>query len=624
MIENSPVDQAFIHKLTGIVLANLQNENFGVGDLAREASVSPSLINRRLHTIKNQNTSQFIREIRLKRAMELLQQRAGHASEIAYQVGFGSPAYFNHCFHDYYGFTTGEALKYGLTSPGQNSKRGKMEPEEVIPAFKTNRKWVIVSAGILFFLIILHIVYFVFSGKKETIKSISGLEKSLIILPFKDLSPDQDNQYFADGIAEDILSQLLKIKDLRVLSRTSSEQFRGSNLSAPEIARRVNVNFALEGSVRMQEDNMRIIVQLIDARHDRYLWSENYDRQMTDIFAIQNNIALNVAERLQSVLSPEDKQQIQNNHTTNTEAYKYYLMGRFHSSRRSIEGYEKGIAYYEKAIAEDPDYALAYAGLSDNYHLMALQGLMEIDGGIDKAICLAEKALELDPELAEAHAVLGDVYIYAEQNWVKAENQLLQAIRVNPNFSTAHQYYSELLAIMGRNHQAREHIDIALELDPYSFVIRHFSALYYYNDGKFTEALAENQVCLELVADHQWALILESKIHLIMQNESDAHESLRKLGIITVSWSPEDLDSIFRVGGIDGFLRWRLETDEDNYAGLFYYALLGEDEKTLEILESGIKEGRLSLRETLAPEYKNLRSDPRFIALRRELGLPPL
>ncbi|WP_372950637.1 helix-turn-helix domain-containing protein [Mariniphaga sp.] len=624
----------FISRLREIVEANFHDENFGVSDLVQKSGKSHSWVHRYLKKHNNQSVSYFIRKVRLEKSMEMLIQSDESASEIAFRVGFGSPAYFNHCFHEHFGFPPGEARKRAMNLHENESITGSLEQQSRQDAInsasrrkgKSRKKkvvWIAVSVVFLLALFAQPVYNLFFAGATKQ-KELAASEKSIVVLPFKNLSSDTDNQYFADGITEDILNRLSGIPGLKVVSRTSAEQFRESTLDAREISRQLGVNFLLEGSVRRHDDQVRISVQFIDARTDQHIWSENYDRQMTGIFAIQSDIAQNVATELQTALTAAELKKIEKIPTKNTEAYNYYLLGRFHSSKRKHESYRKGIEYYEKAITIDPEFALAYAGLSDNFHLLALQGGMDRNEGIEKAIELAEKANTLDPNLAEPYAVLGDIYNYEHWDWEKAEQHLLKALELNPNYSTAHQYYSELLAILGKNEKARNHINKALELDPFSFVVRHFSTLFYANTGEFEKALDENKICFELVPDHDWAISLEYQIHCLMQNEQAAVEYLKKVGTNSGAWTPEELDSVFINGSFKGFYEWRLKEGQYRTTKIYCNAMLGNDEILMELLEEEYLEGRLSPMNTTAIEFKTIRSNPRFIAIREKMGLLPL
>jgi len=624
----------FFNRLREIVEANFHNEQFGVTELAREIGMSRSYIHRHIKKQTNQSVSHFIRTVRLEKAMEMLLDSDESASEIAFRVGFGSPAYFNHCFHDHFGFPPGEARKRAMnlhenksitdTLPHESEKNSRFSANRgKRKSRKTKVVWFAVSVVFLLALFALPIYNILFADATKQ-KKLAASEKSIVVLPFKNLSTEINNQYFADGITEDILNRLSVIPGLKVVSRTSAEQFRESTLDAREISQQLNVNFLLEGSVRRHDDQVRISVQFIDARNDQHIWSENYDRQMTGIFAIQSDIAQNVASELKTVLTAAELKKIEKIPTNNTEAYNYYLLGRFHSSKRMNEFYRKGIEYYEKAITIDPEFALAYAGLSDNFHLLALQGGMDRKEGIEKAIELAKKANALDPNLAEPYAVLGDIYNYEHWDWEKAEQHLLKALELNPNYSTVHQYYSELLAILGQNEKAREQINKALELDPFSFVIRHFSTLFYANTGEFEKALDENKICFELVPDHDWAISLAYQIHCLMQNEQAAVEYLKKVGLSSDAWTPEELDSVFINGSFKGFYEWRLKEGKYRATKIYCNAMLGKDEILMKLLEEQFLEGRLSPMNTTAIEFKSIRSNPRFIAIRKKMGLPPL
>jgi TolB-like protein/Flp pilus assembly protein TadD len=452
-------------------------------------------------------------------------------------------------------------------------------------------------------------------------------EKSIAILPFDNLSSNDNTQFFADGIVEDLLTRLSSIKNLKVISRTSSEMFRDKGKhTIPEIAEILDVGYILEGTVQQESDNIRISVQLIDAENDDHVLSKQYDRNLNELFEVQREIAAEIAADLSPVLSDQQLEKLKHNHTQNIKALQLYQIGRFHSSKRTTEEFEKGIEYYEQALEEDPNYALAYAGLADNYHLMAIQGRIDKTEGDSLALAMAEKALKIDPDLAEAHTVMGSIYIFVDWNWNAAEKEFLKAIQLNPNYSTAHQYYSEYLTTIGRDEEARAHIDQALELDPLSFVIRYLSSIMYYNQEQFHEALSEIKVCLDLNSMHEWATSLIFGIGLALKNDSLVISALKNTAQLTDLWTPEEADSVYQIGGIDGIKRWvtGVITFEPEYTKAIFYAMLGEYDNALDMLELAAEAGHVSLLSTTWLEYKPLRSNPRFIAIREKMGLPPL
>lgn len=498
------VNQIFLNKLTGIIEDNLENEQFGVEEVSREMGLTYSKINRKLKSMANQSLAQFIREIRLKRAMEMLQQNEVTASEIAYKVGFGSPTYFNKCFHDYYGFPPGDVKKREISIPNLKkitTHETDPAPKSTKPAFltslfiKSKRKgfrllaFILILIGLL--VTILFISSYLFNQSLFKRTNASTLNKSIAVLPFKNLSDNKENQYFADGVMEGVLNNLFRIREFKVISRTSVEQFRESTLSSPQIAEKLGVNYLLEGSVARDTNQVRIFVQLIDARQDQHIWSEEFDRKLTDIFIIQSDIAKQIASELQVVLSAKEIENIEKIPTKNPEAYNLYLKGRFFWKWRTQEGLNTSVTYFEKAIVADPGYALAYAGLADAYFIQAWWGWSSRMEGYDRAKKTALRALELDKNLAEAHATLGDILAWSDWKWEEARKELQLAIELNPNYVTAHHYYSELHDILGENEEARAQINRALELDPFYPILYGLSAIYYCHMGKYEKSLEE-------------------------------------------------------------------------------------------------------------------------------------
>jgi TolB-like protein/AraC-like DNA-binding protein len=604
----------FYSKIAGLIEENLANEEFSVKELAEKAGMSRSMLHRKLKKNTGKSATDLITEMRLERGKELLEKSDYTSAEIAYKIGFSSPSYFNKVFK-----------KYHKISPGDLRKGEKVVPVNGLPLVKhTNRWFKILILVVSTFLFAVVLTWAGIHFLKERAKPV---ETSIAILPFDNLSSNDDIQFFADGIVEDLLTRLSALNNLKVTSRTSSEMFRNKgSKTIPEIGEILGVDYILEGTVQQELDDVRISVQLIVAKSDNHALSKQYDRNLNAIFEVQREIAGEIAAELLPVLTDGQLDKLNHYFTHNTGALELYQLGRFHSNKRWIDEYEKGIEYYKKAIVEDPNYALAYAGMADNYHLMAIQGWIDQTEGKNKAVEFAMKALELDPNMAEPHAVLGSLYTYLDWNWEKAEQEFLLAIQLNPNFSTAHQYYAEFLSNMNRPKEARDHINKALDLDPLSFVIRNRSAVIYFHQGQFEQALAENRICEGLVKDHEWSIFLAAKIYIQMGNDQVAFDNLKRYSKKNSAWSLEIADSIFNKGGLNALIRWRLDSGnyEPEYNKRFWYAVLGEDEKAMEQIEDAMKAGVLNPFEINQIEYKNLRSNPRFIAIREKMGLPPL
>src|SRR5881398_2417985 len=274
-------------------------------------------------------------------------------------------------------------------------------------------------------------------------------EKSIAVLPFDNLSRDPDNAYFAEGVQDEILTRLAKVADLKVISRTSTQHFKSTPENLPQIAKQLGVAHILEGSVQKAADQVRVNVQLINAMTDAHLWAETYDRKLTDIFAVESDIAKTIAETLQAKITGSEKNSIAKAPTANPEAYELYLKGRFFWNKRTGEDLHKAIGYFEQAIAKDPDYALAYVGSADSYLLLSSYSNISPRESLPRARAALEKALALDDSLAEAHASFG-LLDTLELNLQHALVGFERAIELNPNYATAHLWLALGYATLGQ------------------------------------------------------------------------------------------------------------------------------------------------------------------------------
>ena len=334
------------------------------------------------------------------------------------------------------------------------------------------------------------------NATKESNKKVP--EKSIAVLPFVNMSNDPEQEYFSDGMAEEMLNSLAHLKDLKVAGRTSSFQFKGKNIDLHEIGEKLNVRTILEGSIRKHGNKIRITAQLINVEDGFHLWSERYDRELDDIFAIQDEIALMITEKLKVILLENDRELITKTYTQNTEAYELYLKGRYEWGKRTREGFLKSIDYFNQAIREDQQYSLAYAGMADSYTLLCGYHILSPEDSISKAKSAAEKAMQLNPTLAEAYEATGHIEFLADFNWQKAEDNYKMAIQLNQGFATAWQRYALMLATQERYTEALDEIKKAQELDPLSKIINTDVGLIHLLMGNTDKAIDKCQEVLEI------------------------------------------------------------------------------------------------------------------------------
>jgi len=460
-------------------------------------------------------------------------------------------------------------------------------------------------------------------------------ERSVAVLPFVNMSPDPENAYFSDGLTDDILAQLAKIGSLRVISRTSSMRYRNTEKTIREIADELGVATVLEGSARRAGDRVRIVAQLVDAATDENMWTETYDRELDDIFAIQTELATQIAEALKARITQGERARIEKAATRDMRAYTLYLQGRFHWNRRTRVDAERAIACFREAIQLDPAFAEAHAGLADALFILVQHNPPNAELLLSQAEDAARRALQLDEALAEAHASLGAI---ADQrlDWPQAEGNLRVATELNPNYATARHWYALLLAKHGRLGEALEQIQRACELDPQSFIIRKATGHVYYLAREYGRAVEE------LLAAMHMDPSLSSEVHLelgkallcqgrfeealaqfTLHGERGTKASFRTcVSEILAAFARERLGQ--RGALREAVERWEAEPD----TSVLYGALalgrieLGDVDPGFSWMEKAFAEQRASLVfAKVEPFMDSVRDDPRFLDLLRRLGL---
>lgn len=458
--------------------------------------------------------------------------------------------------------------------------------------------------------------------------------QSLAVLPLQNLSADPEQEYFADGATDELVTELAKIKGLRVISRTSVQPFKRICKPLPEIARRLNVDAVVEGTVLRNGNRVRITAQLIDARRERHLWAESYERDLGDVLKLQADVALDIANQIHGALLAEQKSRVRSARHVDPAAYECYLRGRYFWNKRNEANLQRARDYFGQAIEKEPGYAQAHSGLADTYVYSGYTfGRMAPKDAMPKARAVALKALELDDSLAEPHVSLGLVKFLFDWDWAGAEREFKRALELNPNYATAHHVYAALLAVKGRKREAVDEARRAVEIDPLSIPINNILGEMYMAAGEWTQAIQQYRRTIEMDPD-VWlphlnlAVAFEETGH-----QPEAFEEYLK-SQATTGASTEILTKLreaYEVGGLTGFRRKQLQLDLAQWDGWHldtfhiagHYARLGELNEALVWLARAYEArsgGVVWMK--LYPYFKNLHSNARFQEMVRGVGLP--
>lgn len=458
--------------------------------------------------------------------------------------------------------------------------------------------------------------------------------ESLAVLPLANLSKDPQQDYFADGMTEALITNLAKIRALRVISRTSVLQYKDVKKPLPEIAKELAVEAAIEGSVQRLGDRVRITVELIYAPKDRPLWTETYDRDLRDVLALQSEIAQAIAREIRIQLTPQEQAHLASGRPVNTQALEAYLKGRFFWNKRTEEGFQRALDYFQEAIKVDPAYAQAYSGSSDTYTLLQDYDLLPAEEAYPRAKAAALKALELDETLAEAHTSLAAVLQDYDWDWLAAEREYKRAIELNPNYETAHQWYGILLSSLGRHEEALAQVKRARELAPTSLRINTDMGWVLYEARLYDEAIAKAQGTLELDPDFAPAHSLLGWAFLRKSRYKEAIPEFQKVTALS-KYNAANLSAIayaysmvgLRVAALKTLNQLKHQSEHGSipwYQMAIVYVGLGEKEKALESLEKAYVGERNKWLGFLKvePSFDPLRSELRFKSLLQRMNLP--
>jgi len=454
----------------------------------------------------------------------------------------------------------------------------------------------------------------------------------LAVLPLDNLSGDASQNYFADGMTDELITDLAQISALRVISRTSVMVYKGARKPLPQIARELNVDAVVEGTVLHSGDHVRITAQLIEASTDKHLWSQSYESELRDTLALQNQVAAAIADQIRINLTPREQAALKNVKVVNPEAYESYLKGRYFWNKRTAEGLKVALAYFNQAIEQDPKYAQAYSGLADTYALLGdwQYAAMTPKEAFPKAKAAAIKALELDSQLGEAHNSLAFVLDGFDWDLNSGGNEFRRAIELAPGYATAHHWYAWHLSLLGRYDLAIAEMRKAQNLDPLSLIINADLAELLVVAHSYDESILQSRKTIEM--DPNFALAHNQLAQGYLQKHRYDEAIAELTTAIKLSGeSPAFIANLARAYVASGKrgealkvlndLKKRSNPSYSNAAEIaVVYASLGDTDQAMNWLEKGYEE-RFNPGVLLRPGFDPLRSDPRFQDLLRRIGL---
>jgi len=531
-----------------------------------------------------------------------------------------------------------------LADPGDNSHAASQVTgvTQIITSTSGRApRWAAIRQGILYTALFLTSAALVFliierhQNKVNASRNNDAQIKSVVVLPLENLSGDKNQEYFADGMTDDLIANLAKIRALRVIPRSTAMAYKGTHKPLPQIATELNVDAVVEGTVLRADNRVRITAELVQVATDRPVWAETYTGQIGDVLSLQNQVSSAIADEIRIKLTPEEKEKLTETPAVNPEVYENYLKGKYYWNKRSDDSLPKAISYYESATRIDPNYALAFAGLADCYGIIGATIFGELPSreASAKAKTAALRALQLDPSLAEAETSLATTKFNYDWDWMAAEDGFKRAINMNPNYATAYQRYSLYLSAVGRAQESLARVEKARELDPLSTSINFSVGWRYYMARQYDHAIEQLQTTLNLDPTYDVPYIILGQAYEQKGDYVHAIAALRK-GAEMSHYSPAmtaPLAHAYAVAGnkaaAEKLLAQVLGVARKQYVSPYYLAIiyegLGRNEEAMDYLEKGFDDhsnGMVFLK--VEPQLDALRINPRFIELQRKMNFP--
>jgi len=505
---------------------------------------------------------------------------------------------------------------------------------EVVPASKVRLRYAAAISGIAFLCALALTLFALDVGKVRTrllSKAVPVRIQSVAVLPLENLSHEPEQEYFADGMTEELIKSLSKIGSLHVTSRTSTMRYKRTDKSLPQVARGFNVDGIVEGAVQRSGDRVRVTAQLIYAPTDRHLWAESYDRELKDVLTLQDDVARAIASEINVTLTPQERMSLSAVRPVNPGAYEAYLKGRYYWNKRTAEGIKKALDYFQQAINQQPDYGLAYSGLADCSSGLTWHGFASPKEALPRAKAAALKAVEIDPTSGEAHASLALVLSH-QRNWAAAENEFKRALQLNPRYANAHHWYGDYLSVVGRHDEALVEAKRAFELDPLSPIINTWLGLRYYHARRYDEAIEQGRKILEFDSSFAPAHLLLGQAYVqkglyaqaiseLQSATSLSGDSPLYMAQVGVAYAVAEKNAE-ALGVIDQLQKLATQRYVSSYGLAQIYAALGDKQHAMKWLQTAFDEHAVWMQYLkVDPVLDSLRSQARFQDLVRQMDL---
>lgn len=507
-------------------------------------------------------------------------------------------------------------------------KKQKQPKKQIIFNPATKRNFI----SLVLIIAVVLTILFIWKNLNEPVVSESN--NRIAVLPLVNISQDNEDDYFAEGMTEELISQLAKISGLSVIARTSVMKYKNTQMNIKEIGRELDVGTILEGSVRKTSDKARITIQLIDVETQEHLWVEDYDRELKDIFEMQSDIALRIANELKVQLLSTEKQQIEKRNTENAEAFRSYLMGKYQLNNRTPESLKNALKYFNTAISLDPNYALAYVGLTDCYTLIsgAAYGYIPREDAIQKANDAIRKAIEIDPTSAEAYNSLAYLKFRLEWDWEEAENYFKKAIELKPGYSSAYERYALYLALLGRNKESIQLMNHAYELDPLNPSVSTGVGRMYHFAKQFDKAIKQYEETLQMNPDYVETVFALGMSNSVLGNYDRAIQQLKRAielsngRLIIITFLARTYAAAGMIEEAKKLQEELIQLQSEKNVSPFNFAVidaaLGNEDAAIDSLYKAYDEhfGILVYLKA-SPLFEKLFDHPRFYELLRKIGL---